>query len=114
MARQRQLEAAVTEFLNETAVASTMTEVNIAAGTAAERILERRSVVRMAWVALLIVLLCDLLPVAPLDLGLLPDLHMAKWITGHAYSHNAGVALYHVTPEEPHVLGVELPWSNLP
>lgn len=103
----------MSEYFEGALAAQTITEVNIAAGEAHQALVAPRSLTRMLWMVLALILLSDLIPIGPLDLGLLPDLHLVNWIFGHPYSHDAGVALYHVVPEEPHVLGVALPWSEL-
>lgn len=113
MARRNQLEAAVTNFFESALNAQDITAINIAAGEALQQTLSHRSIKRMLWIAVVAILLSDLIPIGPLDLGLLPDLHIFQWILGRPYAHNAAVALYHVKPESPHVLGATLPWGSL-
>lgn len=113
MARRKQLEVAVTNFFESALDAKDITAINIAAGEALQQAISHRSLKVMLWVTLAVILLSDLIPVGPLDLGLLPDLHVFQWLTGNPWGHEAGAALYHVNPEAPHVLGVTLPWGSL-
>lgn len=101
------------DYFAEAVAARDITELNIAAGQALQALPARRSITRILWFVVVALLVSDLLPLGPLELGLLPDLHIWQWLLGHPYGHNAGVALYHVTPEEPHFLGVTLPWGKL-
>lgn len=102
------------EFFAQALEARDITDLNIAAGEAQQALaLAKRSITQILWTILAVILISDLLPIGPLDLGLVPDVHLLQWVTGHPMAHAAGVALYHVQPESPHILGVSLPWGEL-
>ena len=110
----RKQKAVLAEYFASTLEAKDITDVNIAAGEAQQALAVRRpSIVRIMWGALLAILLSDLVPIGPLELGLIPDIHLFQWTIGQPWSHDAGRALYHVDPETPHFLGVVLPWGKL-
>lgn len=75
---------------------------------------EMSRLAKVLWIVLAAMIVSDLLPTGPVDLGLLPDIHLLHLLGAHGYpTTTAGNRLYDGLTSTPHFLWFRLPWHDL-